>query len=464
MLIYNTMTRQKEEFKPVCEREARIYSCGPTVYNYFHIGNARPFTLFDVLRRYLAWRGYKVTFVQNFTDIDDKVIRAANAQGITIEELTDHFIGEYEKDAAALNITPPDIAPRATHHIGEIVELIETLVAKGLAYESGDGVYFDTEAFEPYGKLSGQKLDDREAGVRIQVDENKKNPMDFALWKKQKPDEPAWPSPWGDGRPGWHIECSAMSMKYLGESFDIHCGGVDLVFPHHENEIAQSEGATGKPFANYWMHNGFINIDNRKMSKSKGNFFTVRDIAEKFDLEAVRLFLMSAHYRSPINFSAELIEQAATGLQRIYTARDAWKAWVETTEGAMTAEEAAWAGKELAAIKEQFIAAMDDDMNTAAAIGVLYDLVREGNILLTKEPSCAAMRAAYDLLAELCGVLGLLYRKEEAMDGEVEALAQQRFDARKAKNWAEADRLRGEIGERGYVVEDKPDGFVLKKK
>ncbi len=465
MQIYNTLTRRKEDFVPLNEGEARIYACGPTVYNYFHIGNARPFTLFDTLRRYLAWRGYKVTYVQNFTDIDDKMINAAHKDGITIGELADRFIAEYKKDAKALNISPADIAPRATEHIGEIVALIQALADKGLAYESADGVYFDTQAYPGYGKLSGQSLQDREAGARIEVDENKKNPMDFALWKKKKPDEPHWPSPWGDGRPGWHIECSAMSMKYLGENFDIHTGGVDLIFPHHENEIAQSEGATGKPFVKYWMHNGHINVDNKKMSKSEGNFFTVRDIAEKFDLEAVRLFLLSSHYRSPINFSAELVEQAQNGLQRLYNARDTWKARLDCAVDRLpTPKEQKLIAQTLPALKEQFIVHMDDDLNTAGAVGVLYDLVREGNTALVNEPALVAARAANDLLAELCGVLGLLYREGEAVDPQIEALAAQRQQARAEKNWAEADRLRAEIGDRGYIVEDSPKGYILKKK
>ncbi len=465
MQIYNTLSRRKEEFVPTVPGEARIYACGPTVYHYFHLGNARPFTLFDTLRRYLAFRGYKVTFVQNFTDIDDKMIAAANAQKITVAQLAERFIGEYRKDAAALNITPADIQPRATEHIGDIIGLIRRLEEKGLAYESADGVYFDTRAYPGYGRLSGQRAEDREAGARIDVDENKRNPEDFALWKKKKPGEPYWDSPWGEGRPGWHIECSAMSMKYLGESFDIHTGGEDLIFPHHENEIAQSEGATGKPFVRYWMHNGHINVDNEKMSKSAGNFFTVREIGGKYDLEAVRLFLLSAHYRSPINFSGELIEQAANGLKRLYNARDTWKARLASAkERENTPAEAEFTGKDLPEIRDAFIRHMDDDLNTAGAVGALYDLVRLGNIALAGEPSAEAARAALGLLEELCGILGLLYRQEEAVDPKADELARLRSRARAEKNWQEADRLRSAIEEMGYVIKDEPGGYTVKRK
>ena len=333
MLIYNTQTRRKEEFVPIEEGKVRIYACGPTVYNYFHIGNARPFIVFDTLRRYLEHKGYEVKFVQNFTDIDDKMIRRANEEGITVKELGERFIAEYYKDADALGIERATVNPKATEHIPEIIALIQKLEEKGLAYavETGD-VYYNTKGFAGYGKLCGQCMDDLESGARIEVDNIKRNPMDFALWKAQKPGEPAWESPWGMGRPGWHIECSAMSMKYLGETIDIHCGGKDLVFPHHENEIAQSEGATGKPFVHYWMHNGFINVDNQKMSKSLGNFFTVRDIAKEFDLEAVRMFMLSAHYRSPINFSRDMIEQAKASLDRLYTARDHYSFLLENAK------------------------------------------------------------------------------------------------------------------------------------
>ena len=401
MLIYNTQTRRKEEFVPIEEGKVRIYACGPTVYNYFHIGNARPFIVFDTLRRYLEHKGYEVKFVQNFTDIDDKMIRRANEEGITVKELGERFIAEYYKDADALGIERATVNPKATEHIPEIIALIQKLEEKGLAYavETGD-VYYNTKGFAGYGKLCGQCMDDLESGARIEVDNIKRNPMDFALWKAQKPGEPAWESPWGMGRPGWHIECSAMSMKYLGETIDIHCGGKDLVFPHHENEIAQSEGATGKPFVHYWMHNGFINVDNQKMSKSLGNFFTVRDIAKEFDLEAVR---------------------------------------------------------------EGFDAAMDDDMNTAGAIAQIFELVREANAALDEKSPKAAIQAVLDAMEELTGVLGILRRKTDAKDDEVEKLLAARAEARANKNWAESDRLRDEITKLGYILKDTKQGQQISK-
>ena len=462
MRIFNTMTRRKEEFTPLHEGEARIYCCGPTVYNYFHLGNARPFVIFDVLRRFLAYRGYKVTFVQNFTDVDDKMIRGANEEGVTIKELGERYIAEYFKDADALNVSRATVYPKATEHIGEIIALVQALIDKGMAYEVDGDVYFRTEAFPGYGKLSGQNMEDLAAGARIDVDERKRDPMDFALWKAQKPGEPAWDSPWGPGRPGWHIECSAMSMKYLGETFDIHCGGVDLIFPHHENEIAQSEGATGHPFARYWMHNGHINVNNEKMSKSKGNFFTVRDIAKQYDLEAVRLFLLSAQYRSPINYSADLIEQAVSALKRLYTLRDHLLFLLESAGEAPTAGEEALAGI-IDGYRQQFVAAMEDDLNTADALGVLFELVRELNTFVAEPRSRGALQLAYDGLMELAGVLGLLYKQRESAGDEVTELARQRQEARQAKNWAEADRLREAIRELGYAVEDTPEGPKLKK-
>ena len=383
MWIYNTMSRKKEELVPLHEGKLGIYACGPTVYNYIHIGNARPIIMFDVLRRYLEWRGYDVTFVQNFTDIDDKMIRRANEEGTTVKELGERFIAEYLKDAKALGVRPATVHPKATEHIPEIIALVQKLIDKGLAYVSRDGVYFDTEKFPGYGKLSGQNLEDLESGARIQVDENKRHPMDFAIWKARKEGEPYWEAPFGAGRPGWHIECSAMSMKYLGETLDIHCGGQDLIFPHHENEIAQSEGATGKTFARYWMHNGFININNEKMSKSAGNFFTVREIGEKYDLEAVRYFMLAAHYRSPLNFSQELIEQSKSALDRLYTAQANYEFLLE--KGGTVDREPNEAEQKfidaIPAIRERFIACMDDDMNTAGALGAIFDLVKEGKLV-----------------------------------------------------------------------------------
>ena len=463
MKIYNTMTRKKEEFVPLHEGKVGIYSCGPTVYNYFHIGNARPFIIFDTLRRHLEHMGYEVTFVQNFTDVDDKMIRRANEEGVTVAELGDRFIEEYFRDADALGVKRATVHPRATKHIGEIIGMIKKLEAKGLAYEVDGDVYYDTHAFPGYGKLSGQNLEDREMGARIEVDEDKKHPMDFALWKKQKPGEPAWKSPWGMGRPGWHIECSAMSCKYLGQTFDIHCGGVDLIFPHHENEIAQSEGANGQPFARYWMHNGHINVDNHKMSKSAGNFFTVRDIVKEFDPEAVRLFMLSAHYRSPINFSRDLIEQAQNALARLYTARENALFLRESAPDCpMTAEEEAFAARADQAISA-FNAAMDDDLNTADALGVIFEYVRDMNASLNEHSSRAAVEKGVNALNEMAGVLGLLRREADLVPEDVKALVEERQAAKKARDFAQADALRAQIEQMGYVVEDTPKGPKVRK-
>ena len=463
MQIFNTMTRKKEEFVPVHEGKVGIYACGPTVYNYFHIGNARPFIIFDTLRRFLKHMGYDVTFVQNFTDIDDKMIRRANEEHTTVDAIAEKYIGEYFKDAEALGVMKADVHPRATKHIGEIIGMIKKLEAKGLAYEVDGDVYYDTHAFPGYGKLSGQNLEDREMGARIEVDEDKKHPMDFALWKKQKPGEPAWKSPWGMGRPGWHIECSAMSCKYLGQTFDIHCGGVDLIFPHHENEIAQSEGANGQPFARYWMHNGHINVDNHKMSKSAGNFFTVRDIVKEFDPEAVRLFMLSAHYRSPINFSRDLIEQAQNALARLYTARDNALFLRESAPDCpMTAEEEAFAARADQAISA-FNAAMDDDLNTADALGVIFEYVRDMNASLNEHSSRAAVEKGVNALNEMAGVLGLLRREADLVPEDVKALVEERQAAKKARDFAQADALRAQIEQMGYVVEDTPKGPKVRK-
>ena len=460
MVIYNTQSRKKETFVPIREGKVGIYCCGPTVYNYFHIGNARPFIVFDTLRRYLEYLGYEVTFVQNFTDIDDKMIRRANEEGITVRELGDRFIAEYYRDADALGVKRATVNPKATEHIPEIIALVQKLIEHGLAYATDTGdVYYNTEGFAGYGKLCGQNLEDLESGARIDVDETKRNPMDFALWKAQKPGEPAWESPWGMGRPGWHIECSAMSMKYLGETFDIHCGGKDLVFPHHENEIAQSEGATGKPFVHYWMHNGFINVDNQKMSKSLGNFFTVRDIAKEYDLEAVRMFMLSAHYRSPINFSREMIEQAKASLERLYTARDRYAFLLEKAEHKPldAAGRTLMGQTEMAGVA--FRRAMDDDLNTADALAAIFELVRQANGQLDGQSPKSLIEAVLSQLTALCGVLGLLTRSEESgEDDRLQALLDARKAAREQKNWAEADRLRGEIGKLGYAVKDTREG------
>ena len=459
MQIYNTQTRRKEEFKPIEPGKVRIYCCGPTVYNYFHIGNARPFIVFDTLRRYLEHKGYEVTYVQNFTDIDDKMIRRANEEGITVKELGDRFIKEYYTDADALGIERATVNPRATEHIPDIIALIEKLIDKGLAYACDNGdVYYNTQAFPGYGKLCGQNLEDLESGARIDVDPNKRHPMDFAVWKAQKPGEPAWESPWGMGRPGWHIECSAMSMKYLGETLDIHCGGKDLVFPHHENEIAQSEGATGKPFVHYWMHNGFINVDNQKMSKSLGNFFTVRDVAEKFGYEPIKYLMLSSHYRSPINYSYDIITQCIAALQRLHNCRDHMDFALTTAVDAAGEGDAAFM-KEIDQCVEKFVTVMDDDLNTADGITALFDMVKIINTYLTEPRSKEAVNYAIRRFDELTDVLGLLYnRKTEDLDAEIEDLIAQRQAARAAKNFAEADRIRDELKARGIELKDTPQG------
>ncbi len=462
MYIYNTMSRKKELFVPLKEGKVSMYACGPTVYNFFHIGNARPFIVFDTLRRYLEYRGYQVTFVQNFTDIDDKMIRRANEEGITVKELGDRFIQEYYTDADALGVKRATVNPRATEHIQDIIDLVQTLVDKGHAYPTPNGdVYFSVRSWPGYGKLSGQNIDDLENGARVDPTEEKKDPLDFALWKGQKPGEPAWPSPWGMGRPGWHIECSAMSMSILGQSFDIHGGGQDLIFPHHENEIAQSEAATGKPFAHYWMHNGFINIDNQKMSKSLGNFFTVRDIAKEYDLDVVRLFMLSVQYRNAINFSRDLIQQAAVALQRLRTALDRLK---EAPIAEEAAEDEQAFLDSLAGYRTRFNDAMDDDLNTADALGVLFDLARAANTFVSVPRTKSAVEAVTKTYAELMDVLGLMPRKTgEEFPPEVLALLDERQEARKAKNYARADEIRDQLKALGYAIEDSRQGAKLKK-
>ncbi len=456
MQLYNTMTRQKEEFIPLVPGEVKMYSCGPTVYNYFHIGNARPFIVFDTLRRYFCYLGYKVTFVQNFTDVDDKLINRALEEETTVPLLAEKYIEAYFEDAAALGIERATYHPRATENIDAIIELVSTLIEKGYAYEVDGDVYFSTKKYKEYGKLSHQPLEELVSGARIGVDERKEDPLDFALWKKRKVDsEIAWESPWGMGRPGWHIECSAMAGRLLGETIDIHSGGKDLIFPHHENEIAQSECAHGgAPFARYWLHNGYINIDNVKMSKSKGNFFTVRDITAKYDPEVVRFFMLSAHYRSPINFSDELMAAAKTGLERLYTVQERL---ASLPEGDGTLPE------EIAEKRQKFLAAMDDDLNTADAIAALFEMARAINILLDGgNTSCAGVCLA--TLSELAGILGLLSgKKAEKADAEVEALIAERQAARKEKNFARADEIRAQLLEMGIVLEDTREGVKWHK-
>ena len=459
MKVYNTLTRKKEELVPITPGEIKMYACGPTVYNYIHIGNARPLCIFDILRRYLEYRGYNVKFVQNFTDIDDKIIRRANEEHVDFSEISERYIKEFWTDADGLNVRHATINPKATENIDAIIQIISTLIEKGYAYEAQGDVYFSTEKFKDYGKLSHQPLEDLEAGARIMVGEVKREPMDFAVWKAAKPGEPAWDSPWGKGRPGWHIECSAMNWRYLGDTIDIHCGGQDLIFPHHENEIAQSECFTGKPFAHYWMHNGYINVDNVKMSKSLGNFFTVRDVAEKYGYEPIRYLLISAQYRSPINYSTDIIEQCISALNRLYTCRDSLDFKLKNASDAEHDGDRAIIdgfGK----YREQFIDAMDDDLNTADAIASIFELVRDINTnVVGKTPSKALVEGAIAMFDELTGVLGLVYnRKTETLDSDVEALIEARTNARKEKNWAEADRIRDQLKEMGIVLEDTAQG------
>lgn len=467
MKLYNTLTRKKEEFRPIEENKVRMYSCGPTVYNYFHIGNARPFIIFDALRRYFEYRGYDVKFVQNFTDIDDKMIKRANEEGITVRELADRFIKEYYIDAKGLGIEPATIHPMATENIDAIISLIKTLEDKGYAYAVNGDVYFSTKKFAEYGKLSHQNLDDLDLGSRIDVDERKKDPMDFALWKAQKPGEPAWESPWGMGRPGWHIECSAMARKYLGDTIDIHSGGQDLIFPHHENETAQSEAASGKPFANYWLHNAFLNVNNEKMSKSLGNFFTVRDVSQHFDYEVIRFFMLSAHYRSPVNFSDDQLEQAKSGLERMYKCLENLEYLEKNAEekGSVSPEETGIIQK-LEELRAKFIEAMDDDLNTADAISVIFEIVKElnTNITASSGTSRETITKGISVLKELGGVLGLLQKqKNDNLDAEVEELINRRQQARKDKNWKLADEIRDTLKNMGIVLEDTSQGAKWKR-
>ena len=459
MRIYNTLTRKKEELETITPGEVKIYACGPTVYNYIHIGNARPLCVFDTFRRYLEYRGYKVNFVQNFTDIDDKIIKRANEEGTDYKTVSEKYIAEFWADVKGMNIREATVHPKATENIDEIISIISTLVEKGYAYpvENGD-VYFSPKKFKEYGKLSHQPLEDLEAGARINIGELKKEPMDFALWKGAKPGEPAWDSPWGKGRPGWHIECSAMVRRYLGNTIDIHCGGQDLIFPHHENEIAQSECCNGVPFAKYWMHNGYINVDNVKMSKSLGNFFTVRDVAEKYGYEPIRYLMISSQYRSPINYSVEIIEQCKASLVRLYTCRDSLDFALQNA-GDTVPENADEIKKQLDSRREQFCRAMDDDLNTADGIAAVFELVRDINVSVLESGSKELVEYATKLFDELTGVLGLVYnRKSETLDSEIEAQIEARQEARKAKNWAEADRIRDELKAQGIILEDTPQG------
>jgi len=462
--IFNTLTRQKQEFVPLSGNKVNIYTCGPTVYNFFHVGNARVFITFDVVRNYLEFRGYDVKFVQNFTDIDDKMIKRANEEGITVKELGDRFIQEYFTDADALGIERADFHPRATEHIEDIVDIIKTLEDKGYAYDIDGDVYYEAGKFKDYGKLSHQNPDELEAGTRVEPGEKKKDPMDFALWKAQKPGEPAWESPWGKGRPGWHIECSAMSMKYLGETIDIHGGGPDLIFPHHENEIAQSEAATGKPFARYFMHVGYLNINNRKMSKSLGNFFTVRDILKQYDPEVLRFFMLSSHYRSPINFGEDLMQQARSALERLYNALYAMEHLQKAApDRELTAEEEQYLKLQQES-KAKFIFAMDDDFNTADAIAALFDMVKEFNVNMNNL-SRKAVAKTIESLVELGKVLGFFnkFGKRQLLEEEIQKKIEERQQARKTKNFVLADKIRDELKEQGIILEDTPAGVRWKR-
>jgi cysteinyl-tRNA synthetase len=466
MKVYNTLTRGKEELRPIDGEEYKIYVCGPTVYNYFHIGNARPFVVFDTLRRYLEYRGNKVKFVQNFTDVDDKIINKAREEGVPASEISEKYIEEYFKDAASLNVRKASVHPKVTENMNEIIDLVKTLVEKGHAYEVDGDVYFDTASFPGYGSLSGQKIEDLESGARVDVDERKKSPLDFALWKHRKSDdEIAWESPWGMGRPGWHIECSAMSKKYLGDTIDIHAGGQDLTFPHHENEIAQSEAATGKKFADYWMHNGYITIDNTKMSKSEGNFFTVRDILEDYSGETIRFFLLAGHYRSPIDFSRKLMEQSRSALDRMINAKNTLSHLVAKGADELSEDES----KSLDGLpkyRDKFIAAMDDDLNTADGIAAIFELIAEVNAVTKNGGSKEYAKAALALLSELTGVLGLLEmteaeEPEDEADEELKSLIADRQKAREDKNYSRADEIRDILKERGITLKDTPQGVQI---
>ena len=463
MQVYNTLTNRKEEFVPIEPGKVRMYVCGPTVYNFFHIGNARPFVVFDTLRRYFKYRGYEVKFVQNFTDVDDKIINRAKEEGITAPEVSGKYIKEYFNDAEALNVMKADVHPKVSEHIPEIIEFVKTLIDKGYAYEADGDVYYSTRKFKEYGKLSGQNIDDLESGARIAIGEVKEDPLDFALWKARKEEsEIAWESPWGMGRPGWHIECSTMAKKHLGETIDIHGGGQDLTFPHHENEIAQSEACNGVPFAHYWMHNGYINVDGKKMSKSLGNFFTVRDIREQYSGDVIRFFLLSGHYRSPINFSDTLMEQSKQGYERIATA-------IETLEFLMKngSDEAMENEAEMLAAldkhRDRFIEVMDDDLNTADGIAAVFELVSDINLAVKDGASKSYAKGALAKVKELTDVLGIFggEDEEEGLGDDIQALIDERQAARKEKNWARADEIRDQLAAMGITLKDTPQGVQV---
>lgn len=462
MQFYNTLSGKKDEFIPLEPGKVKMYACGPTVYNFFHVGNARCFVVFDMLRRYLEYRGYEVTFVQNFTDIDDKVIKKANEEGVTYSEIARRYIDEYFTDARGLGVRAATVHPLATDNIDTILYIVKTLVDKGYAYPVNGDVYFRTRKYKDYGKLSGMLIEDLESGARIDVSEQKEDPLDFALWKAAKPGEPAWQSPWGMGRPGWHIECSAMVMKYLGETIDIHCGGQDLIFPHHENEIAQSQCCTGKQFCRYWLHNGYINIDNRKMSKSLNNFFTVREIAEKYGYLPIRHFILSSHYRSPINFSKEIIEQSQAALDRIFNCVDSVDFFLSNAPDEDVRDNEKELVARFASYKDKMIEAMDDDFNTGGGIAAIYDLVRDLNLALNAQnpASKGAIAEGKKLLDEMTTLFGFVRTGDDdsALKEEIESAIEARRQAKLAKNYAEADRIRNDLAARGIILQDTPQG------
>ena len=462
MKILNTLTRKKEEFVPINEGKVGIYVCGPTVYDYIHIGNARPMIVFDTLRRYLEYKGYEVNYVSNFTDVDDKIIKRANAEGVDASVISERYIAEVKKDMAALNVREATTHPKATEEIPDMIEMVKTLIEKDYAYEVNGTVYFRTRKFKDYGKLSKKNIDDLRSGNRdllVSGVDEKEDPLDFVLWKPKKEGEPSWPSPWGDGRPGWHLECSVMSKKYIGDVIDIHAGGEDLIFPHHENEIAQSEAANGTEFARYWMHNGFLKINNEKMSKSLGNFFTVREIADKYPLQVIRFFMLSAHYRSPLNFSAELVEASKNGLERILTAVDRLKS-INGTDGEVDKAVA----DEMESFVKKYEDAMDDDLNTADAISVIFELVKYSNVNVNEESSKTTIDLVLKTVEKLCDVLGIITeKKEEILDSDIETLIEERQAARKAKNFARADEIRGQLSDMGIILEDTREGVKWKR-
>lgn len=465
MKIYNTLTRKKEEFIPLNEGKVKMYVCGPTVYNFFHIGNARTFIIFDTVRKYLEYRGYEVDFIQNFTDIDDKMIKRANEEETTVKELGDRFIKEYYTDADGLNIKRATCNPRATEHMDEIISFVKELVDKGYAYEVEGDVYFSTKKFDEYGKLSGQNIEDLQAGARINIDERKKDPMDFAIWKSKKEGEPAWKSPWGLGRPGWHIECSCMAYELLGKTIDIHAGGADLVFPHHENEIAQSEAKNGAEFAKYWMHSAYLNVNNQKMSKSLNNFFTTREMLKDYDSEVIRLFMLSAHYRTPLNFSIELLDSAKSALERLYNSICNLERLIDEVSKEKLEDSEKESIENINNYKQKYIEKMDDDFNTADGISVIFDMVKDININVTIDSSKELIKYALDTIRDLGKPLGILQKSTIcSLDETVERLIEERQEARKTKNWAKADEIRDKLKDMNIVLEDTPQGVRWKKK